>query len=209
MPILEDLKWRYSTKKYLDKTISDENVFIILESIRLSATSLGIQPFKVFIIEDKSVREQLRIASNNQSQITQASHVLVFAAWKHIDNHMIDAYIHLIAKTRNEELVSLQSFKNMIVQFVKEKNPSEILEWTSKQTYIALGKAMFCAASLKIDATPMEGFNATQVNTLLNFDIQGLHSSVILALGYRDATNDKLSHKAKVRRPASEFFESI
>ncbi|PHX91642.1 MAG: NAD(P)H-dependent oxidoreductase [Flavobacteriales bacterium] len=209
MPILDDLKWRYSTKKYLNKAISDENIFIILESIRLSATSLGIQPFKVFIVEDKSVREHLKIASLNQSQITEASHVLVFAAWTHIDDQMVDAYIHLIAKTRNEELVSLQSFKNMIIQFVKEKNSSEILEWTSKQTYIALGKAMLCAASLRIDATPMEGFDSQKVDTLLNFDAQGLHSSVILALGYRDATKDKLSHKAKVRRPASEFFESI
>lgn len=209
MPILEDLQWRYSTKNYLDQSLSDENVFIILESIRLSATSLGIQPFKVFIIEDKSVREQLRMVSENQSQITDASHVLVFAAWTHIDDQMVDAYIHLIAKTRNEELHSLEDFRNAILRFVKAKNPLQILDWTSKQTYIALGKAMACAASLRIDATPMEGFDSHKVDALLNFGAQGLHSTLILALGYRDPAKDKLSHKAKVRKPAAEFFESI
>ena len=142
MKLIEDLNWRYATKKYSNQTVSDENVELILESIRLTATSLGLQPFKIFQIDQPELRLQLKSAAYNQSQLVDASHVLVFAVWTQVTEEMIDDYLNLIANTRGTSLDTLQGFKKSISGFIGNKDQSDIIKWASNQAYIALGKAM-------------------------------------------------------------------
>ena len=209
MKLIEDLNWRYATKKYSNQTVSDENVALILESIRLTATSLGLQPFKIFQIDQPELRMQLKSAAYNQSQLVDASHVLVFAVWTQVTEEMIDDYLNLIANTRGTSLDALQGFKKSISGFIGNKDQSDIIKWASNQAYIALGKAMTMAATLRVDSTPMEGFDPTKVNEILDLPTKNLHAAVILTLGYRDAENDPLANAQKVRRPIHQIFEKI
>jgi nitroreductase / dihydropteridine reductase len=209
MKLIEDLNWRYATKKYSNQTVSDENVALILESIRLTATSLGLQPFKIFQIDQPELRAQLKSAAYNQSQLVDASHVLVFAVWTQVTEEMINDYLNLIATTRGTSLDALQGFKKSISGFIGNKDQSDIIKWASNQAYIALGKAMTMAATLRVDSTPMEGFDPAKVNEILDLPSQHLHAAVILTLGYRDAENDPLANAQKVRRPIHQIFEKI
>ena len=209
MKLIEDLNWRYATKKYSNQTVSDENVALILESIRLTATSLGLQPFKIFQIDQPELRAQLKSAAYNQSQLVDASHVLVFAVWTQVTEEMINDYLNLIATTRGTSLDALQGFKKSISGFIGNKDQSDIIKWASNQAYIALGKAMTMAATLRVDSTPMEGFDPAKVNDILDLPSQQLHAAVILTLGYRDAENDPLANAQKVRRPIHQIFEKI
>jgi nitroreductase len=209
MKLIEDLNWRYATKKYSNQTVSDENVALILESIRLTATSLGLQPFKIFQIDQPELRMQLKSAAYNQSQLVDASHVLVFAVWTQVTEEMIDDYLNLIANTRGTSLDTLQGFKKSISGFISIKDQSDIIKWASNQAYIALGKAMTMAATLRVDSTPMEGFDPTKVNEILDLPTKNLHAAVILTLGYRDAKSDPLANAQKVRRPIHQIFEKI
>ena len=209
MKLIEDLNWRYATKKYSNQTVSDENVALILESIRLTATSLGLQPFKIFQIDQPELRTQLKSAAYNQSQLVDASHVLVFAVWTQVTEEMIDDYLNLIANTRGTSLDALQGFKKSISGFIGNKDQSDIIKWASNQAYIALGKAMTMAATLRVDSTPMEGFDPAKVNEILDLPTKNLHAAVILTLGYRDAESDPLANAQKVRRPIHQIFEKI
>lgn len=209
MKLIEDLNWRYATKKYSNQTVSDENVALILESIRLTATSLGLQPFKIFQIDQPELRTHLKSAAYNQSQLVDASHVLVFAVWTQVTEEMIDDYLNLIANTRGTSLDTLQGFKKSISGFIGNKDQSDIIKWASNQAYISLGKAMTMAATLRVDSTPMEGFDPTKVNEILDLPSKNLHAAVILTLGYRDAENDPLANAQKVRRPIHQIFEKI
>jgi nitroreductase len=210
MEAIQHLKWRYATKKYSQKIIPDTEIETILESIRLSPTSLGLQAFKVFVIgNNPSLREQLLPVAYNQSQITDASHLLVFAAYTEVTDNHIHSYLNNIANTRQIPLESLDGFKNSIQGFTSKKDETQTAEWASRQCYIALGIAMNTAAKLQIDSTPMEGFNHEGLDAVLGLKDQKLTSSVVLALGYRDEDNDKLAKLPKVRKSHSELFEKL
>ena len=209
MSINHHLNWRYATKRYNGQSIPESSLNDILESIRLTPTSLGIQPFHVYVVENKEFREKLKPALNNQPQSTEASHILVFAAWKSVTEAKVDEYMSLVAETRGVAIDSLAGFKSMVLGYLSKQSTEEIQSWASKQTYIALGTAMVSAASQQIDATPMEGFSAAAVNELLELDKHDLHASVILALGYRDATIDPLASANKVRKPIHKLIDII
>ena len=210
MEAIQHLKWRYATKKYSSKVIPSNDIETLLESIRLSPTSLGLQAFKVFVIgNNPSLRQQILPVAYNQSQITDASHLLVFAAYTEVNDQHIHTYLNNIANTRQIPVESLDGFKNSIQGFTSNKNAQQTAEWASRQCYIALGIAMNTAAKLQIDSTPMEGFNHEGLDTVLGLKEQNLTSSVILALGYRDEENDKLAKLPKVRKPHAELFDML
>ena len=210
MEAIQHLKWRYATKKYSSKTIPPDQIDIILESIRLSPTSLGLQAFKVFVIhENQDLRQQILPIAYNQTQITDASHLIIFTAYTNVTEDHVHNYLNNIASTREIPVESLDGFKKSIQGFTGSKNEIQTAEWASKQCYIALGIAMSTAAHLKIDSTPMEGFNHEGLDAVLGLKEKGLTSSVILALGYRDEESDKLSKMAKVRKPHHELFELL
>ena len=210
MEAIQHLKWRYATKKYTGQQIQDDHLDTILESIRLSPTSLGLQSFKVFVVGNNAeLRAQMLPIAYNQTQITDASHILIFAAFNQVNQNYIESYLNNIAATRQVPIESLSGFKKSIEGFTSSKDEIQTAEWASRQCYIALGIAMATAAMLKVDTTPMEGFNHEGLDTVLGLKALGLTSAVILAVGHRDPENDKLANAAKVRKPSEEMFEFI
>lgn len=207
MEAIQHLQWRYATKKYNGSQIDKDNLHTILESIRLTPTSLGMQPFKVLVIDNPELREKMLPIAHNQSQIKDASHLILFAANTQISEETVDTYMNNVATTRQMPVENLAGFKGMINGFVGSKNEAQITEWASRQCYIALGVAMATAAALKVDTTPMEGYKANEMDELFNLKAQGYASAVLLAVGHRDEENDQLAKLAKVRKSAETLFE--
>ena len=206
MNTLTSLKWRYATKRMNGEKVPAEKLENILEAIQLAPTSIGLQPFTVMVIGDPELKAKIAPAVNNQPQITEGSHVIVFAAWTEISDEKIDNYIEHIASVRNVSVESLGRIRNMIKGSVEGKTPEQLLNWTSRQAYIALGTGLVAAAEEHVDATPMEGFNPDALDLALGLKEKGLRSTVILALGYRDAEKDYMSSAKKVRRDKEDLF---
>lgn len=209
MTLKEKLNWRYATKSYGSRKVEQEKIDAILEAIRLAPSSSGLQPFKVLVITDQAVKEQLRAVAYDQQQITQASHVLVFAAWDAFTPERINAVFEHNNRVRNLPASATDDYRTSLLESFASLSADQHYFSAAKQGYIALGFALLAAAELGVDATPMEGFDNQGVDALLKLSEQGLKSAVILALGYRDADTDWLVNLAKVRREHSELFIEI
>lgn len=207
MKLIDDLKWRYATKKFSTKKVSEDDLEKIIEATNLSASSIGMQTYRLFVVENTEIKKELGEGSFN-SQIAEAPHLLVFAAFDSITKETIDNYISFVAKERNTDENDLVDFKNMISGHLLARTDEENFFWSSKQAYIALGSALIAAASLQIDSTPMEGFDAEKFDKILGLREKGLKSVVLLALGYRDEDNDWNAKLKKVRLP-KEVFATI
>ena len=205
MNLIEKLNWRYAVKRMDGTKVPQEKVDSILEAIRLAPTSLGLQAFKVFVIEDAALREKIFNEACPQPQIKEASHILVFAANKKVSQEQVDEYIQLIATTRNMNVEGLKDFKanfSRIINDTEEHN----FAWTSRQAYIAFGVGLTAAAIEHVDATPMEGFSAESLDAILGLKDQNLSAVTILTLGYRDNATDYLVNAAKVRKSKETMF---
>ena len=209
MSLIENLKWRYATKKFdSSKKITEENLNIIKEAISLTATSYGLESYKVLVIENTDIREKLTAASWGQTQVSDASHLLVFCSFNEVTPNHIDAMLKLKSETQGIAIEHLSGYGDFMKNSIKNI-PSEMAKiWTAKQTYIALGNALAVCAELKIDSCPMEGFDATKYNEILDLDTKGLTASLVLPIGYR-SEEDKTQHGKKVRKPLNEMFEVI
>ena len=206
---LENQNWRYATKKFdASKKISNQDLETLKEAIQLSTSSYGLQPYKVFIIENPEIREQLKPFSWNQAQIVDASHLFVFANIIDMQNEHIDKYVQNVMHTRNLKIEDLSGYSD----FMKSKIVNLPLDiksnWTAKQTYLALGNLLNAAAELKIDVTPMEGFEPEKYNEILGLNKVGLNASLVATVGYRHP-EDITQHFAKVRKPIHELFETL
>jgi nitroreductase len=207
--LLENLNWRYATKKFdATKKISSEDLNTLKEAVRLSASSYGLQPYKVVIVENPEIREQLKAAAYGQTQITDASQLFIFANDLNVGAESVDAYIKNISETRGVPADALAGFSDMMKGTIANLSSENKNIWTAKQTYIALGTLLSAASELKIDATPMEGFNAAAFNEILGFDKLGLNASVIATVGYRHGEDDT-QHYKKVRKSHEELFITI
>ena len=207
--IIESLKWRYATKKFdATKKISKENLETLLEGVQLSASSYGLQPYQIFVIEDSEIREKLKSAAWNQTQLTDASQVVVFANHKRLDEAYVDNYIKNIAETRDMKVEDLQGMADMIKNSTLQMPAEMQNEWAQKQCYLALGFLLNTAAELKIDVCPMEGFSAEEFDNILGLQEKGLHTAVIACIGYR-SEEDKYQHAAKVRKSTEDLFNFI
>ena len=203
---LESLEWRYATKKFdPTRSISGEDLQTLLRAIQLSASSYGLQPYKIFVIRDKNLREQLRPACWNQPQITEASHVLVFANKADFGGELIDSYLEEVSQTRNVPLNNLGGYADFMKSKLLDLPTSTKAEWTAKQAYIALGNLLSAAAVQRIDACPMEGFDKDQVDDILGLKEQGLTTALIVPIGYRSEADDT-QHYQKVRRSEESLF---
>ncbi|HXB93706.1 MAG TPA: nitroreductase family protein [Puia sp.] len=205
MNLLESLKWRYATKRMTGEKLPQEKVDVVLEAARLAPTSSGIQPFSIIQITDKQLLEKIRPIAFNQPQITEASHLLVFAAWTDVTPAHIDRVFDQIAKERNLPEGAQSSYVDLLKNRFAAFTPEKRATWAANQSYIALGIAITAAADERIDATPMEGFNNAELDQLLGLPEKGLRSVTLLALGYRDTANDRLVNLKKVRRPKEEL----
>jgi nitroreductase / dihydropteridine reductase len=207
--IIKSLNWRYATKKMNGKRIPEDCLNTVLEAIRLAPSSMGLQPYQVLIVEKDELKQELLPIANNQSQITGCSHLLIFTVWNPITNEKIESYIDLLAQKRQVTKASLEGYHSKIKTLVASRSEEQNLNWAAKQAYIAMGTGIVAAASLGIDATPMEGFNSSALDEKLNLKTMGLKSVTLLPLGYRDEENDWLLKLPKVRRPIEELFTKV
>lgn len=206
---IENQNWRYATKKFnSEKKISNSDLEILKEAIQLSSSSYGLQPYKVLIIENEEIRKQLQPASWGQSQITDASHLFVFASVTNVDAEYITRYAENMAKTRNIPFDSVKGYADFMIGNITTLTPEKQIIWAQKQAYLALGNLLNAAAELKIDVTPMEGFLPEQYNEILGLKEKGLHATLVATIGYRHDEDDT-QHYAKVRKPITELFETI
>lgn len=206
---INSLNWRYAAKRMNGQKVPAGKLDNILESIRLTATSNGLQPFTVLVIEDKEIREKLFKSAVKQPQVVEGSHLLVFAAWKNITAEQIDTYFDMVYEERGMEKGALDQYANFLKDHFVKQTEVEIFNWASKQAYIALGTALVAAAEEKVDSTPMEGFNAAEVDQILGLAEKGLGASSLLALGFRDGSADHMVNAKKVRRSKDELFVKI
>ncbi|MES2555856.1 MAG: NAD(P)H-dependent oxidoreductase [Bacteroidota bacterium] len=205
--IIEQLQWRYATQQYdVTKKINEADLEVLKESIRLAPSSYGLQPYKVILVESAELREQLFHQSYGQAQVTDASHYFVFAVQNTLEMPHIDAYIDLVAATRELDVNQLEGFAQVMKSITAQLTPEQQFDWNSKQAYIGLGNLLTAAALLHIDATPMEGFSSIAYNELLGLND---HTAVLaVALGYR-STTDAYQFRTKVRKEAGLFFETV
>lgn len=208
---ISDLNWRYATKKYdASRKVSAEDLEILKQAIRFSPSSLGLQPYKVLIIEDQAIREQLaEVSFANKESIKNASHLFVFANILDFGKQEdISGFLENISKTRGIPMENLEEMRAKVTSSIHAKETEARNIWTSKQTYIALANLLNAAASLKIDATPMEGFQPDKYDDILGLAQNGLGASVIAAVGYRHE-EDKFQDLKKVRKPENELFITL
>lgn len=207
--ILSSLNWRYATKKYdASKKVSKTDLEILKEATKLSVSSMGLQPYKVLIIENPELREKLKSAAYGQTPITEASQLFVFAIEKNVGENHIDSYMKNISETRGIPTDSLSGFSGMIQGFISGLDVESRDNWAKKQAYLALSTLINTAAFLKIDATPMEGFSAQQFDEILGLEALGLSTAVIATIGYRHE-EDATQHFKKVRKPNEELFINL
>ncbi len=205
----ELMSWRYATKK-MDpaKAVSQENVEAILEAIRMAPTSSGTQPFEVFVVTNPELREKIRKVGWNQSQITEGSHLLVFAAWDNYSAERIDAVRTQMEALRGENPMLAQYYENLKSVYLP-RDAQVNFEHAARQAYIALGFAMLAAAELGVDNCPMEGFDADAVDDILGLKELGLRSVTLLPLGYRQEGADWLLPMPKVRKARGELVKDL
>jgi nitroreductase len=206
---IENQNWRYATKKFdASKKISTEDLNILKEAIRLSSSSYGLQPYQVIIVENPELRAQLLAAAYGQSQVVDASHLIIFANETNVGDETIEKYLTRIGDTRNIPVESLAGFGNYMKGTINHLSEDAKNIWASKQTYLALGNLLNAAAELKIDVTPMEGFNPAQVNEIVGLDKLGLNASLMATIGYRHE-EDATQHLKKVRKSNEELFITL
>ncbi|TXC76070.1 NAD(P)H-dependent oxidoreductase [Luteibaculum oceani] len=209
MELLKDWKWRYATKKFdTEKKISNEDLQNLKEAIQLAPSSYGLQPFKVLIVDDPEVREKLSPVSWNQPQITEASHLFVFAAKTGMDKDYIEKFIELRADKQGKSKEELQAYGDFIFNSIKDKSNEELTHWNSRQVYIALSNLLTACANQRIDACPMEGFDNNAYNKILGLEEHGLHAVAVVAVGYR-SSEDSYADLEKVRFPEEVLFETV
>lgn len=206
MSLLEALNWRYAVKKMNGQPVEQEKVDKIIAAAHLAPTSSGLQPFKVILVTNQELKEKIAPIAFNQSQIIDSSHLLIFAAFQNYSEEGIDATFSHMNAERGLPDTATDAYKTQLKGMILSKTAEENFNHAARQAYIGFGIALAEAAVLKVDATPMEGFNGSELDELLGLNKQGLKSVTLLPLGYRDEANDWLVNLKKVRKPLSEFL---
>ncbi len=207
--IISALNWRYATKVYdSSKKLSDEQVNLLLDAVRLSPASFGLQSYKIINVVNPEIRQKLRAASYDQAPTTDASHLFVFVVPTKLSSLDVEKYIAQVTLIRSLPVESLKGYQDMINGSVSSRSDSENVQWMAKQAYIALGILHAAAALESIDTTPMEGFNPQQYDEILGLSEKGLTSVLVCAAGFR-SVEDKSSNYKKVRTPIEELVVKI
>jgi nitroreductase len=210
MSLIDKLQWRYATKKMdSSKAVPQEKVEQILEAIRLTASSSGLLPYEVLVITNKEIRAKILPIANGQSQITDCSHLLIFAAWDTYTAQRINEAFDMTESIRNFTSESGTAYRQMLLKVYPTRDAEVNFNHAAKQAYIGLGTALIAAAYEQVDSTPMEGFDPGALDVALNLKEKGLRSVVMLPLGYRKSDEDWLASLKKVRRAKDHFISWI
>ncbi|TCD00573.1 NAD(P)H-dependent oxidoreductase [Pedobacter frigidisoli] len=205
MSLIDALKWRYAVKKMNGQPVEQEKVDKIIEAALLAPTSSGLQPFKVIVVTNQELKEKIAPIAYGQTQVIDSSHVLIFAAQDNYTEEGIDAVFNRMNTERGLPLDATDAYKTQLKGMILTKSAEENFNHAARQAYIAFGIAIAEAALLKVDTTPMEGFNGPALDELLGLDKKGLKSVTLLPLGNRDEAGDWLVNLKKVRTPLNEF----
>ncbi|WP_026451500.1 NAD(P)H-dependent oxidoreductase [Aequorivita capsosiphonis] len=203
---IEKLKWRYATKRFdSSRILSDEKLNILKETFNLTATSFGLQPLKLVIINKAELKEKLMPFTFNQTQVRDASHVFILCIERKINKEFIIDHFKRVEGTRNTPRDILEPFEKDLIASFTEKDAGEIRDWMINQLYLTLGALLTVCAVEKIDACPMEGFQPEKYDEFLGLDKKGLASVIVLPVGYRDESDFFINMK-KVRRGVDELI---
>jgi nitroreductase / dihydropteridine reductase len=208
--LIDRLNWRYATKKMNpDKVVAEDKVERILEAVRLAPTSSGLQQFEVIVVTNKDLRAKIRAIAWDQAQVTDASHLVVFAAWDNYTADRINGMFDLVNDERGFRNEGWEAYRQMLLNTYPQRDAQTNFEHAARQAYVGLGIALTAAAFEEVDATPMEGFDPAALDEILDLRARGLRSVVVMPLGYRADEGDWLVNLKKVRRPAADFISRI
>jgi nitroreductase/dihydropteridine reductase len=208
--LIDKMNWRYATKKFdAAQTVPLEKIERILEAVRLAPTSSGLQPFELLVVTNQALRVQIKAIEYDQQQITDCSHLLVFAAWDDTTPERIDTMFDLANIVRGTVNPNWENYRGMLKGIYAAADAQRNFEAAARQAYIGLGAALIAAAFEEVDATPMEGFDPAALDQLLGLPERHLRSVVIVPLGYRAAQEDWLVNLKKVRRARADFVTEI
>ncbi|AVS71794.1 NAD(P)H-dependent oxidoreductase [Paracidovorax avenae] len=210
MELLDVLQWRYATKK-MDpaRAVPQDKVDRIVEAARLAPTSSGLQPFEVIVVTNPDVRARIREVAWNQAQVTDGSHLLVFAAWDDYTAERINAMFDYTNEVRGFRNEGWENYRNMLLGSYPQRGAEVNFQHAARQAYIGFGAALIAAAAEQVDSTPMEGFQPDAVDEILGLRARGLRSVTLLPLGYRQPEGDWLVNLEKVRRPRDQFVTEV
>jgi nitroreductase / dihydropteridine reductase len=210
MDLIERLNWRYAAKKMNPtRKVPEEKVNRILEAARLAPTSSGLQPYEIWVVTNSELRERIKSVSWNQGQVTDCSHLLVFAAWDNYTPERINMMFDLTNIVRGFKNEGWENYRQQLLSGYPPRAPEVNHEHAARQAYMGLMAAVTAAAFEEVDCTPMEGFEPSAVDEILNLRDRGLRSVLMLPLGYREADKDWLVNLKKVRRPMEQFVTRI
>lgn len=210
MELINRLEWRYATKKMNPAAaVPEDKVARIIEATRLAPTSSGLQPFEIFVVTSKTVREQIQPIAWNQAQVTDCSHLLVFAAWDDYTAERINMMFDLTNEERGFKNEGWENYRQMLLGSYPQKGAEINFQHAARQAYIGLSAAMIAAAFEEVDSTPMEGFDPDALDKILSLREKGLRSVALLPLGYRQVEGDWLVGLKKVRKPTSKFVTEV
>ncbi len=208
--LLEKLNWRYATKKMdPSRKVPQEKVDRIVEAARLAPTSSGLQPFEVIVVTNPDVKAKIQPIAWNQSQVTDSSHLLVFAAWDNYTADRINSMFDLVNQERGFTNEGWENYRKMLLDTYVPRDAETNFQHAARQAYIGFGLALTAAAFEEVDSTPMEGFDANALDEILGLRERGLRSVTIMPLGYRDASQDWLVNLKKVRRDRKHFVTEV
>ena len=208
--LLDRLHWRYAAKA-MDpgRTVAQDKVDRIVEAARLAPTSSGLQPFEMLVVTDAAVREKIKAIAWNQAQVTDSSHLLVFAAWDDYTADRINAMFDLTNEVRGIRNEGWEKYRAQLLATYPQRGAEVNHAHAARQAYIALGASLIAAAYEEVDSTPMEGFDPDALDAILGLRAKGLRSVAILPLGYRQVEGDWLVNLEKVRRPRDQFVTEV
>ncbi|AOY86836.1 NAD(P)H-dependent oxidoreductase [Marinobacter salinus] len=198
------LDWRYAVREFSPEKLNAQTVDTLIDAARKSASSYGLQPYKVILIDSEAVRRDLLPYSFGQQKVLDCSHLLVFAADTRIGDQTVERYVEQYVKVRGVPAEEIAGYANHMKQALASKSLVEKREWAHQQCYIALGTLLMAAAVLEIDSCPMTGIDNTAYDEILGLTDQGLETSAIVALGHRSA-RDQSRELAKVRFDFEDF----
>lgn len=209
MQLIENLKWRYATKKFdTDKTINHEQLSYLQEAIRLPVSSYGLQLYKVLVVTDSERKKALQPLCWNQPAITDCSHLFIFCNNQHYSHHLVDEYIQLVSREQNIDATMLDGYGTFIKDKISEKTPTEQSTWLARQPYLAVSNLLMACAEQRIDACPMEGFDTEAINRYFQLDTNNLNAIVMVATGYR-THDDEAQHRKKIRKSSEDLFKFL
>jgi len=209
MILLEKLHWRYATKAMNSRKVAQDKIDRIIEAARLAPTSSGLQPFEINVVTDQKIKEKIRAIGYDQPQITDCSHLLIFAAWDTYTEDRINTFFDLTNKVRGASNEGWENYRQQLLKTYPPRDAEVNFNHAAKQTYIAFGLAIAAAAFEGVDCTPMEGFDAEALDNVLELQKKGLRSAVILPIGYRDLEKDWLVNLPKVRKSMKDLVTII